>query len=201
MKKSTLIKIVSGVVVAASVLAATTTYIVKKVKKYTKNNHINNEDNVPKKEENETEIIETEKDNNSVENQSINKQCGSDKVNTIPISEERNGIDQDDIESIIMELKENPDEEKINLIAKWVIDDLEEEVARERLFVASGQDMNYYPDDYTVDFFDLVWNAYDIMALLKDENTIERIKKLLDEMTSLSDEYERIHGEDDKIYL
>lgn len=201
MKKSTLIKIVSGVVVAASVLAATTTYIVKKVKKYTKNNHINNEDNVPKKEENETEIIETEKDNNSVENQSINKQCDSNKVNGIPISEERNGIDQDDIESIIMELKENPDEEKINLIAKWVIDDLEEEVARERLFVASGQDMNYYPDDYTVDFFDLVWNAYDIMALLKDENTIERIKKLLDEMTSLSDEYERIHGEDDKIYL
>ena len=201
MKKSTLIKIVSGVVVAASVLVATTTYIVKKVKKYTKNNHINNEDNVPKKEENETEIIETEKDNNSVENQSINNCCGSDKVNTIPISEERNGIDQDDIESIIMELKENPDEEKINLIAKWVIDDLEEEVARERLFVASGQDMNYYPDDYTVDFFDLVWNAYDIMALLKDENTIERIKKLLDEMTSLSDEYERIHGEDDKIYL
>ena len=201
MKKSTLIKIVSGVVVAASVLAATTTYIVKKVKKYTKNNHINNEDNVPKKEENETEIIETEKDNNSVENQSINNCCGSDKVNTIPISEERNGIDQDDIESIIMELKENPDEEKINLIAKWVIDDLEEEVARQRLFVASGQHMKYYPDDYTVDFFDLVWNASDIIGLTKDKNTVERIEKLFDEMKSLSDEYDRIHGDDDKMYL
>ena len=201
MKKSTLIKIVSGVVVAASVLAATTTYIVKKVKKYTKNNHNNNEDNVPKKEENETEIIETEKDNNSVEIQSINKQCDSNKVNTIPISEERNGIDQDDIDDIIDELKENPDEEKINLIAKWVIDDLEEEVARERLFVASGQHMKYYPDEYTFNFFDLVWNAYDIMALLKDENTIERIKKLLDEMTSLRAEYRRIHGKDDKMYL
>ena len=201
MKKSTLIKIVSGVVVAASVLAATTTYIVKKVKKYTKNNHNNNEDNVPKKEENETEIIETEKDNNSVENQSINKQCDSNKVNGIPISEERNGIDQDDIESIIKELKKNPDEEKINLIAKWVIDDLEEEVARQRLFVASGQDMEYYPDDYTVDFFDLVWNASDIIGLTKDKNTVERIEKLFDEMKSLSDEYERIHGDDDKIYL
>ena len=201
MKKSTLIKIVSGVVVTASVLAVTTTYIVKKVKKYTKNNHNNNEDNVPKKEENETEIIETEKDNNSVENQSINKQCDSNKVNGIPISEERNGIDQDDIESIIKELKKNPDEEKINLIAKWVIDDLEEEVARQRLFVASGQDMEYYPDDYTVDFFDLVWNASDIIGLTKDKNTVERIEKLFDEMKSLSDEYERIHGDDDKIYL
>ena len=201
MKKSTLIKIVSGVVVTASVLAVTTTYIVKKVKKYTKNNHINNEDNVPKKEENETEIIETEKDNNSVENQSINKQCDSNKVNGIPISEERNGIDQDDIESIIKELKKNPDEEKINLIAKWVIDDLEEEVARERLFVASGQDMEYYPDDYTVDFFDLVWNASDIIGLTKDKNTVERIEKLFDEMTSLSNEYDRIHGKDDKLYL
>ena len=189
MKKSTLIKIVSGVVVAASVLAATTTYIVKKVKKYTKNNHINNEDNVPKKEENETEINETEKDNNSVENQSINNCCGSNKVNTIPINEERNGIDQDDIDDIIDELKENPDEEKINLIAKWVIDDLEEEVARQRLFVASGQHMKYYPDDYTVDFFDLVWNASDIIGLTKDKNTVERIEKLFDEMTSLSDEY------------
>ena len=201
MKKSTFIKIVSGVVVAASVLAATTTYIVKKVKKYTKNNHINNEDNVPKKEENETEIIETEKDNNSVEIQSINKQCDSNKVNGIPISEERNGIDQDDIESIIMELEKNPDEEKINLVAKWIIDDLEEEVARQRLFVASGQHMKYYPDDYTVDFFDIVYNAYDIIGLTKDKNTVERIEKLFDEMTSLTNEYNRIHGDDDKIYL
>ena len=201
MKKSTLIKIVSGVVVAASVLAATTTYIVKKVKKYTKNNHNNNEDNVPKKEENETEIIETEKDNNSVEIQSINKQCDSNKVNGIPISEERNGIDQDDIESIIMELEKNPDEEKINLVAKWIIDDLEEEVARQRLFVASGQHMKYYPDDYTVDFFDIVYNAYDIIGLTKDKNTVERIEKLFDEMTSLTNEYNRIHGDDDKIYL
>ena len=201
MKKSTLIKIVSGVVVAASVLAVTTTYIVKKVKKYTKNNHINNEDNVPKKEENETEIIETEKDNNSVEIQSINKQCDSNKVNTIPISEERNGIDQDDIESIIMELEKNPDEEKINLVAKWIIDDLEEEVARQRLFVASGQHMKYYPDDYTVDFFDIVYNACDIIGLTKDKNTVERIEKLFDEMTSLTNEYNRIHGDDDKMYL
>ena len=201
MKKSTLIKIVSGVVVAASVLAATTTYIVKKVKKYTKNNHNNNEDNVPKKEENETEIIETEKDNNSVEIQSINKQCDSNKVNGIPINEERNGIDQDDIESIIMELEKNPDEEKINLVAKWIIDDLEEEVARQRLFVASGQHMKYYPDDYTVDFFDIVYNAYDIIGLTKDKNTVERIEKLFDEMTSLTNEYNRIHGDDDKIYL
>ena len=201
MKKSTLIKIVSGAVVAASVLAATTTYIVKKVKKYTKNNHIINEDNVPKKEENETEIIETEKDNNSVENQSINKQCDSNKVNGIPINEERNGIDQDDIESIIMELEKNPDEEKINLVAKWIIDDLEEEVARQRLFVASGQHMKYYPDDYTVDFFDIVYNACDIIGLTKDKNTVERIEKLFDEMTSLTNEYNRIHGDDDKIYL
>ena len=201
MKKSTLIKIVSGVVVAASVLAVTTTYIVKKVKKYTKNNHINNKDNVPKKEENETEIIETEKDNNSVENQSINKQCDSNKVNGIPINEERNGIDQDDIESIIMELEKNPDEEKINLVAKWIIDDLEEEVARQRLFVASGQHMKYYPDDYTVDFFDIVYNACDIIGLTKDKNTVERIEKLFDEMTSLTNEYNRIHGDDDKIYL
>ena len=184
MKKSTLIKIVSGVVVATSVLAATTTYIVKKVKKYTKNNHNNNEDNVPKKEENETEIIETEKDNNSVEIQSINKQCDSNKVNGIPINEERNGIDQDDIESIIMELEKNPDEEKINLVAKWIIDDLEEEVARQRLFVASGQHMKYYPGDYTVDFFDIVYNACDIIGLTKDKNTVERIEKLFDEMTS-----------------
>ena len=201
MKKSTLIKIVSGVVVAASVLAVTTTYIVKKGKKYTKNNHINNKDNVPKKEENETEIIETEKDNNSVENQSINKQCDSNKVNGIPINEERNGIDQDDIESIIMELEKNPDEEKINLVAKWIIDDLEEEVARQRLFVASGQHMKYYPDDYTVDFFDIVYNACDIIGLTKDKNTVERIEKLFDEMTSLTNEYNRIHGDDDKIYL
>ena len=201
MKKSTLIKIVSGVVVATSVLAATTTYIVKTVKKYTKNNHNNNEDNVPKKEENETEIIETEKDNNSVEIQSINKQCDSNKVNGIPINEERNGIDQDDIESIIMELEKNPDEEKINLVAKWIIDDLEEEVARQRLFVASGQHMKYYPDDYTVDFFDIVYNAYDIIGLTKDKNTVERIEKLFDEMTSLTNEYNRIHGDDDKIYL
>ena len=201
MKKSTLIKIVSGVVVTASVLAATTTYIVKKVKKYTKNNHNNNEDNVPKKEENETEIIETEKDNNSVEIQSINKQCDSNKVNGIPINEERNGIDQDDIESIIMELEKNPDEEKINLVAKWIIDDLEEEVARQRLFVASGQHMKYYPDDYTVDFFDIVYNACDIIGLTKDKNTVERIEKLFDEMTSLTNEYNRIHGDDDKIYL
>lgn len=201
MKKSTLIKIVSGVVVAASVLAATTTYIVKKVKKYTKNNHINNEDNVPKKEENETEITEYEKDNNSVEIQSINKECDSNKVNGIPISEERNGIDQDDIESIIMELEKNPDEEKINLVAKWIIDDLEEEVARQRLFVASGQHMKYYPDDYTVDFFDIVYNACDIIGLTKDKNTVERIEKLFDEMTSLTNEYNRIHGDDDKMYL
>ena len=201
MKKSTLIKIVSGVVVTASVLAATTTYIVKKVKKYTKNNHNNNEDNVPKKEENETEIIETEKDNNSVEIQSINKQCDSNKVNGIPINEERNGIDQDDIESIIMELEKNPDEEKINLVAKWIIDDLEEEVARQRLFVASGQHMKYYPDDYTVDFFDIVYNACDIIGLTKDKNIVERIEKLFDEMTSLTNEYNRIHGDDDKIYL
>ena len=201
MKKSTLIKIVSGVVVAASVLAVTTTYIVKKVKKYTKNNHINNEDNVPKKEENKTEITESNEDIIVNENQSINNCCGSNKVNTIPISEERNGIDQDDIDDIIDELKENPDEEKINLIAKWVIDDLEEEVARQRLFVASGQHMKYYPDDYTVDFFDLVWNASDIIGLTKDKNTVERIEKLFDEMTSLSNEYDRIHGDDDKIYL
>ena len=201
MKKSTLIKIVSGVVVAASVLAATTTYIVKKVKKYTKNNHINNEDNVPKKEENETEITEYEKDNNSVEIQSINKECDSNKVNGIPISEERNGIDQDDIESIIMELEKNPDEEKINLVAKWIIDDLEEEVARQRLFVASGQHMKYYPDDYTVDFFDIVYNACDIIGLTKDKNTVERIEKLFDEMTSLTNEYNRIHGDDDNMYL
>ena len=201
MKKSTLIKIVSGVVVAASVLAVTTTYIVKKVKKYTKNNHINNEDNVPKKEENKTEITESNEDIIVNENQSINNCCGSNKVNTIPISEERNGIDQDDIDDIIDELKENPDEEKINLIAKWVIDDLEEEVARQRLFVASGQHMKYYPDDYTVDFFDLVWNASDIIGLTKDKNTVERIEKLFDEMTSLRAEYKRIHGKDDKLYL
>ena len=201
MKKSTLIKIISGVVVTASVLAATTTYIVKKVKKYTKNNHINNEDNVPKKEENKTEITESNEDIIVNENQSINNYCGSNKVNTIPISEERNGIDQDDIDDIIDELKENPDEEKINLIAKWVIDDLEEEVARQRLFVASGQHMKYYPDDYTVDFFDLVWNASDIIGLTKDKNTVERIEKLFDEMNSLRAEYKRIHGKDDKIYL
>ena len=201
MKKSTLIKIISGVVVTASVLAATTTYIVKKVKKYTKNNHINNEDNVPKKEENKTEITESNEDIIINENQSINNYCGSNKVNTIPISEERNGIDQDDIDDIIDELKENPDEEKINLIAKWVIDDLEEEVARQRLFVASGQHMKYYPDDYTVDFFDLVWNASDIIGLTKDKNTVERIEKLFDEMNSLRAEYKRIHGKDDKIYL
>ena len=122
-------------------------------------------------------------------------------MNGIPINEERNGIDQDDIESIIMELEKNPDEEKINLVAKWIIDDLEEEVARQRLFVASGQHMKYYPDDYTVDFFDIVYNACDIIGLTKDKNTVERIEKLFDEMTSLTNEYNRIHGDDDKIYL
>ena len=153
--------------------------------------------------ENGIESIITESNEDIIvnENQSINNCCGSNKVNTIPISEERNGIDQDDIDDIIDELKENPDEEKINLIAKWVIDDLEEEVARQRLFVASGQHMKYYPDDYTVDFFDLVWNASDIIGLTKDKNTVERIEKLFDEMTSLRAEYKRIHGKDDKLYL
>ena len=41
----------------------------------------------------------------------------------------------------------------------------------------------------------------DIIPLLKNEETVKEIQKLLDEIASLRVEYNRIHGRDNTIYL
>ena len=207
MRKITLIKIISGVVVVASLVATTTLFISHKLKhkKVEKPNNKNNNENDledSKCEETKTEefnevndITHDEIDNKNIK---VNKKQGTNKIKgkSKKAYEKHDRIDHYNFD--LIELERNPDEEKINEAAKYIIRDLKEEITNEKLFIQSGQTAKYY--DICAGF-DLLDDAIDIIPLLKNEETAKEIQKLLDEIASLRVEYKRIHGRDNTIYL
>ena len=241
MKKSTLIKIVSGVVVVASLVATTTLFISHKLKHKKVEKPNNKNDNENDLEDNKCEETKTEEfsEVNDITHDEINNT--NDKENDLEDSKceetktekfsELNDITHDEIDNKnikvnkkqgtnkikgkskkayekhdridhynfdLIELERNPDEEKINEAAKYIIRDLKEEITNEKLFIQSGQTVK----DYNICAgFDLLDDAIDIIPLLKNEETAKEIQKLLDEIASLRVEYNRIHGRDNTIYL
>ena len=207
MRKITLIKIISGVVVVASLVATTTLFISHKLKhkKVEKPNNKNNNENDledSKCEETKTEefnevndITHDEIDNKNIK---VNKKQGTNKIKgkSKKAYEKHDRIDHYNFD--LIELERNPDEEKINEAAKYIIRDLKEEITNEKIFIQSGQSAKYY--DICAGF-DLLDDAIDIIPLLKNEETAKEIQKLLDEIASLRVEYKRIHGRDNTIYL
>ena len=207
MRKITLIKIISGVVVVASLVATTTLFISHKLKhkKVEKPNNKNNNENDledSKCEETKTEefnevndITHDEIDNKNIK---VNKKQGTNKIKgkSKKAYEKHDRIDHYNFD--LIELERNPDEEKINEAAKYIIRDLKEEITNEKLFIQSGQTVKEYN---ICAGFDLLDDAIDIIPLLKNEETAKEIQKLLDEIASLRVEYKRIHGRDNTIYL
>ena len=207
MRKITLIKIISGVVVVASLVATTTLFISHKLKhkKVEKPNNKNDKEN--DLEDNECEETKTEgfnevnditHDEINNKNIKVNKKQGTNKIKgkSKKAYEKHDRIDHYNFD--LIELERNPDEEKINEAAKYIIRDLKEEITNEKLFIQSGQSAKYY--DICAGF-DLLDDAIDIIPLLKNEETVKEIQKLLDEIASLRVEYKRIHGRDNTIYL
>ena len=241
MRKITLIKIISGVVVVASLVATTTLFISHKLKhkKVEKPNNKNNNENdledskceetktegfnevnnitddeINNKNNNENDLEDSKCEETKTEefnevndithdeidnkNIKVNKKQGTNKIKgkSKKAYEKHDRIDHYNFD--LIELERNPDEEKINEAAKYIIRDLKEEITNEKIFIQSGQSAKYY--DICAGF-DLLDDAIDIIPLLKNEETAKEIQKLLDEIASLRVEYKRIHGRDNTIYL